>query len=523
MSKHWILFVILTLTMVSCGVSVPEHATPVNRLAKVYPDNHDAVLPPNIAPMNFNILEQGDEFITHIFSEVDQEGIVCAGSTVMIPEDDWNVLLTSAKGKHVFTDIYVKTGGEWQLYQSIKNRVAMEDVDPYITYRLIPPSYEGYGHLSICQRNVTNFDERVIYDNLFYDNEENGQCINCHVPQDYNRKGRSQFHVRQEKGGTVFIDRDHVKKVDLKTENTLSAGVYPAWHPKKNLVAYSVNKTYQVFHTMDVQKIEVMDFASDLILYDVEANKVYDIDNAPNEFESFPSWSADGNTLYFVSANVNVEGDSLVERLVSDYQALRYNIYSRSFDESTMTFGEKKMVFDAAAIDKSAAFPRLSPDGRYLLFSMADYGQFHIWHHSSDLMMIDLNTNALIDLKKANSSLTESYHSWSSNGRWILFSSRREDGNYTRLYMAYFDKNGHVHHPFVLPQKDPETNHRLTVSYNVPEWMVNPVKPTVGEVAHSIGQEAMPAQYGGTSIKDGEVRKPNMQVMKNNLKNALPY
>ena len=86
------------------------------------------------------------------------------------------------------------------------------------------------------------------------------------------------------------MDGNQVKKIDLKTDQTLAAGVYPAWHPKRNIIAYSVNKTYQVFHTKNLQKVEVMDFASDLILYDVENNRVYDIDRAADEFESFPAW-----------------------------------------------------------------------------------------------------------------------------------------------------------------------------------------------------------------------------------------
>ncbi len=519
---HW-LFIVWAFALVGCHVSVPDNASLVHRMANVYPDCHDAVLPPNIAPMNFNILEQGDEFIAHVYSDADPSGIVCEGPTIYFPEKAWSTLLSSAKGKTITTDIYVKNDGQWQLFESIKNQVAEEEIDPYITYRLIPPSYEGYGQLAICQRNATNFEERVIYDNRFYDNEENGQCINCHVPQDYNRTHRSQFHIRQEKGGTVFMDGNQVKKIDLKTDQTLAAGVYPAWHPKRNIIAYSVNKTYQVFHTKNLQKVEVMDFASDLILYDVENNRVYDIDRAADEFESFPAWSADGKMLYFVSAHVDVEADSLVDRLVDDYQGLHYNVYKRAFDEKTMSFGERELVFDAAALNKSAAFPRLSPDGRYLLFSMADYGQFHIWHHSSDLYMIDLTTKELVDVNKMNSPFTESYHAWSSNGRWILFSSRREDGNFTRLYMAYFDKNGHVSHPFVLPQKEPDTYQRMMLSYNVPEWMVNPVSPTLSEVAHGVGQSAIQAQYAGSSIRGESQKQSNAQEFDNQLKNALPY
>ena len=70
----------------------------------------------------------------------------------------------------------------------------------------------------------------------------------------------------------------------------------------------------------------------------------------------------------------------------------------------------------------------------------------------------------------------ESYHSWSSNGRWIVFSSRRDDRTYTRLYLAWFDAQGRAHKPFLLPQRDPQQNLRLFKSYNIPEFTVDPVK-----------------------------------------------
>ena len=75
-----------------------------------------------------------------------------------------------------------------------------------------------------------------------------------------------------------------------------------------------------------------------------------------------------------------------------------------------------------------------------------------------------------------NSDDTESYHSWSSNGRWMVVSSRREDGNYTRPYFAHIDEQGRSAKPFVLPQADPEFHRLFIKSYNIPEFMRGPVK-----------------------------------------------
>ena len=62
-----------------------------------------------------------------------------------------------------------------------------------------------------------------------------------------------------------------------------------------------------------------------------------------------------------------------------------------------------------------------------------------------------------------------------------MFSSRRHDGRYTRLYISYVDEQGAFHKPFLLPQRDPDSNERLFFSYNVPELVtgtidVNPRK-----------------------------------------------
>ena len=117
-------------------------------------------------------------------------------------------------------------------------------------------------------------------------------------------------------------------------------------------------------------------------------------------------------------------------------------------------FGTVDTICYVSDRGKSVSFPRISPDGRYLLFCMSDYGNFTIWHPETDLFLLDL-TSGNISIPAINSNKTESYHSWSSTGRWIVFSSRRGDGLYTRLYLSYFDSLGVAHKPFILPQKKP--------------------------------------------------------------------
>ena len=113
---------------------------------------------------------------------------------------------------------------------------------------------------------------------------------------------------------------------------------------------------------------------------------------------------------------------------------------------------------------RSILLPRISPDGRWLLLSMCDYGCFPAYRKSSDLYLMDLQAPADRPLHarrlEINSDQSESWHSWSSNSRWIAFSSKRDNGLFTRMYLSYVDPNGVAHKPLVLPQKDPTTTTR---------------------------------------------------------------
>ena len=488
-----LLLLATALLLAGCTATIPDTFTESRGKATVYPNYSNITIPYNIAPLNWDYTMEGDEFITEL--KCDEHTLVMKGKQTDWNLKKWHTLLESCKGKSIEVNTYVRTDKEWQRLRPFKWRVAEEPIDPYISYRIIAPSYVTYEELSIRQRDITTFDESIIYNNMLHDNGVDGQCINCHSYKNY-KTDQMQFHARQHKGGTVLVQGDEVKKINLKTDSTLSAGVYPAWHPTHNLIAYSVNNTGQSFHTRNSNKIEVQDLSSDLILYDVDRNEVTHIENDTTEWEVFPTWSPDGKTLYYSSAYYMPQIHTMREREIIDrYRDFHYNIYRKSFDPETKTWGPRELVLDADSLGMSATLPRVSPDGRYLLFGMADYGCFHIWHKDADLYTIDLKTNKLRNLREINSKDVESYHSWSSNGRWILYTSRRDDGGYTRLYIAYFDKNGRPHKPFILPQRDPYFYNDYYKSYNVPEYMLEPVTITPQEFARHIDTEAIPATF----------------------------
>lgn len=476
LSKYMISLGILVAVGCKPKAEIPAQFAETEIEVNIYPDYKDIVVPPNIAPLNFIVRDSNATAFVVQFKGKGREFLAAAADDAVVKIDttEWRSLLMENKGSDISIDIYAKRPDGWIHFKPYKISVAEEPIDAFLSYRLIEPGYELYRQLGIYQRNLTTYEEKPIYENNREYDDNNNHCINCH---NY-RMGSTEsmlFHVRSNHGGTVIVQNGKAHKIQIKDSTIIASGVYPSWHPTVNLVAFSTNKTGQAFHLYHSEKVEVLDAQSDLLLYDVTNNEVGHIIRTSDDLETFPCWSPDGRTLYYCSASVKhlinpIVPDSLIsQHLILKYDSIRYNLMSIPFDPESRRFGTPKVVINAAEEEKSISVPRVSPDGRYVLYTKGDYGQFHIWHKSSDLWVMDLEKDTCYALAESNSPDVDSFHSWSSNGRWFVFSSRRMDGNYTRPYIAYFDKQGRAHKAFVLPQEDPEWNILLLKSYNVPE------------------------------------------------------
>ena len=490
--SYAMLLVATLLMLASCAnhPDVPSSSRDAKSLPAIYPDYCDVTVPCNIAPLNF-MLPTGlyEECVARITTPDGKQQTYGDGVKVQIPEDEWHDILNASKGKSIKVEVWGKKKDEWLSFKPFEIHVAKEPIDEYLSYRLIEPSYVAWHFMEIAQRNLTTFEETQIFNNEITSKREKGQCINCHSYQNY-KTDNMLFHVRLSNGGTVIVNDGKVSKVDLKRDYTISSGVYPSWHPTAKLIAFSTNQTRQAFHTENPNKIEVYDLASDMILYDIEKDSVSIVSNDPDLLEVYPTWSPDGKYLYYCKS-VPLPEEMKDKDIRTTYPKIQYNLYRRSFDLATHGFGEEELVYDAASSDKSVTLPRISPDGRYLLFALGQYGCFHSRHRDADIVCLPMNQYSgtaltgeaatAVDLKRVNSKdYSDSYPSWSSNGHWIMIASRRDDDNYSRVYFAYFN-NGRVGKAFLMPQEDPEYNTFLLKSYNRPEFMVEPVKISVDE------------------------------------------
>lgn len=436
----------------------------------IFPDYSEVTVPSNIAPLNFMV--EGADRIQSVFSVGDREVLRVSGKegVIDIPLKKWKeVLSQAAEGNlSVTVALWNEDNPEGVEYEPFHIYVSEDEIDEWVAYRLIEPGYVGWRQLGIYQRNLTDFDESAVVTNR----NTSTTCINCHNFPSYSPKSM-MFHARGVNGGTILYDAGKVRKIDFKQIGLNKNTTYPAWNPDGRYIAFSANTTHQFFYCEGRQQVEVFDTASDLLIYDIQTGEaITDSRFATGEtLETFPTWSPDGEYLYFASHKT----DSVVTAFVPGMQ---YDLLRVRFDKETRTFGERvDTIYNARACGGSVSHPRVSPDGRYLLYTWSESGTFPVWHDEADLRMIDLESMEHIDVSVWNDDrYSDSYHSWSSDGRWVVFGSRRLDGRYTRLFMAHLDSEGKPHKPFLLPQEDPRHNMWRLRSYNIPEFITDKVK-----------------------------------------------
>lgn len=465
------LFCLFSLT--ACSPEGEDAATTDSSYPSLFPDYVSVTIPYNIAPLNF-CLPEARRTIAEIHVGGKELARLHGKSGIRFPEKEWRNWLHDHRGEtlDITLTVWDAIHPKGVRYPPFPIYISAEPIDPWIAYRLIEPGYELWNRMGIYQRDLTSFEEHAIVTNR----QNHDGCVNCHSFCNYSAKNL-MFHARGVNGTTVLIRDGKPERLDLDKLEPYKAGTYPVWHPSGRYILYSANDTHQSFYHFGQMPVEVYDLSSDLILYDIQNKRVWADPRFNNEesMETFPEFSPDGKQVYFCTAPT--------KRMPMESQSLRYALCRVGFDEQTGRFLEPiDTLYQPDKMAGSVSFPRISPDGKFLLYTESDYATFPIWHKEADLKMIRLSDNTDVDTAPINSADTESYHAWSSNGRWIIFSSRRIDGRYTRLFIAAIDEEGRFGKPFLLPQKEPESNTLRMKSYNIPEFIREEVRVDKKEI-----------------------------------------
>ncbi len=484
-----IYFAIILLSVASCTNREPRDVVATDSYPEMFPDYEGVTIPANIAPLNFRVAGGPEKVVTMISGEKGSVKVVSSDDRVLIPARQWQRFLADNTGESLQFEVTALIDGRWIAYRPFRVSIAVEPIDGYLVYRNLMPGFQNWNRMGIYQRNLSSFNVGTVIDSRLLA----GTCMNCHSFAG-NNPDNMVLHLRESYGGTILHRNGVTEKINARAGKMFAAAAFPSWHPSGKYIAFSVNRVNQIFHATGTRRATALDLKSDIVLYDTGSHemKIPDQLSRSDRFETFPCFSPDGKRLYFCSA------DSV--RMPAGFDTVRYSLCSVPFDTEKGEFGaETDTLVSSAATGKSCSIPRVSPDGNFLMFTVSDYGAFPSYNPESDIWIMDLRSRNRFTADSLNSPDADSWHSWSSNSRWVVVSSRRMDGLYSNLYIAYIDNNGIARKPFLLPQKDPGFHSSFLYSFNVPEFAVKPVQVKPYQIARNARRTpSVPVQAGSS-------------------------
>ncbi len=448
--KKETLFLIITTAFLLCGCRYRGTDTGYD----MFPLYDSITVPYNIAPLNFRTSFQKSTVVVQ--GQTDRYEFKGRRGLVEFPLKGWHRMMEAEKGNTVTVTVTpdAKENGKSASRQLVWT-ISAYPIDRYLSYRLIEPAYEVWSGMQIEQRDMESFRTVLLGDN------RNAElcCMNCHTS---NRNGTSFMHLRGPKGGTILNRNGKVLKLNTRTDNTGNTVYGDISADGRYGVFTTADITFAIHSRVDL-KMEVYDKRSDLVVVDFDNLTVTDSPaTTGDEYqETFPCFSADGRTIFMCRAQRHGQPDSIAD--------MHYDIAVMEFDPEAGRMGDKVITIVPAGDNLSFSHLKVSPDGRWLMATAARYGTFPVWHKESELWLIDLQTRRIDMLPQVNAYGADSYHSWSSNSRWVVFASKRDDLIYGRPYIAYIGPDGKAGKPFVLPQKDPDKYLAMLKSFNLPE------------------------------------------------------
>ena len=360
-----------------------------------------------------------------------------------------------------------KTRDDVHISQRITFRISADRADNVIIYRLVAPPF-----INRKTPNTYARDIRKRRHDLFLSARKQ-YCINCHTfSSKSGTTGKLGLQVRY-LGKREMKHRLHFAVFDLDRGEgfktilpyKVQMSTFMSWSPDETKLAFSANQSIAAANPIVFETQSIGQPTSDIAVYDLVKGTVKLLPGAagPDTIEIYPSWTPDGKRIVFSS--VAKGGHPTLTQ---------FNVMVVPYNDGNG--GTPVPVRGAFANEKSNYYARFSPDGKWMSFVTSRYGS--LIKASSDINIMPGNLKGRpIPLACNTPFAADSWHSWSSNSRWMVFASKRDDGIFARLYLTHIDENGNASPAVRLPIENPE----MRMSFNIPEFVAE--VPAVDEQA----------------------------------------
>ncbi len=367
-------------------------------------------------------------------------------------------------------------------YDKIKIIISQDKVEAPIFFRSVTlPFAYAVEHLETIKWRLGYVSDEL---KPFTVLENMPVCGNCHSFSSDAKTMGMDVDYGNDKGSYAIFDIQ--KEVKLTKDKIISWSDYKKADGEQTfglLSALSPNGRYAISTLKDRSvfvKVDNLEYSQlffpikgILVFYDRETKKFKPLKGADdNKFvNSNPSWSPDGDYLVFARAKYyklpEIEKSKkaiLTPELAKDFverkKLFKYDLYRVPFNDGKG--GKAQPIPGASNNGKSNYFPKISPDGKWLSFTQAK--SFMLLMPDSKLLIMPAEGGKP---RKMNCNLSNmnSWHSWSPNGKWIVFASKHF-GPYTQLFLTHLDENGNDSPPILLEQFQFDN-----LAANIPEFL----------------------------------------------------
>lgn len=346
--------------------------------------------------------------------------------------------------------------GPVQASETVRLRISRDPSDSYIVYRLVAPPFSSAKTPDIFVRDIRKDEPRVFL------SARRQYCVNCHCfSSKQGNMGKLSLQVRSLAAvgqklpvylGVYDIDRRRGYRVQLPFKIQMTT--FMAWSPDHKKLAFSANQKIAALKPVLYETQLAGMSTSDIAICDLTRNEAYLLPGAsdPNLLETYPRWSPDGSRIVFSRSPVGFHPANIP-----------FELYVIPVDGGKERVAQP--IENAAGNGRSNYFPRFSPDGNWFSFCQCDGGD--LIRSSSDIYLKSGDLKGPAQRLECNVPYAaDSWHSWSSNSRWLAWASKREGGIYAYLYLTHIDEAGHASPAIRLPMKK-----KPHASFNIPEFV----------------------------------------------------